>query len=154
MADNTETPQLDPATKLPRADEIARDRLGQFAPGQSGNPAGTGGFGDHPENRSNGSWKKEDTARFKLEQMMQLNDTELQEIIDNPNKPRFERTLATSMMNGQWTVVKEMMQEVYGRKTDIDMNLRSEDGVPIIKGFVIPMAPKDFIGDDGRQQQQ
>lgn len=154
MSDNTNTPQLDPATNLASAGEIARDRLGQFVPGQSGNPAGVGGFGDHPENRSNGSWKKEDTARYKLEQMMQLNDQELQEIIDNPQKPRFERTLATSMMNGQWTVVKEMMQEVYGRKTDIDMNLRAEDGVPIIKGFVIPKAPKDFIDDEGNQMRQ
>lgn len=154
MNDNNTTPPLEPATNLPRADEIARDRLGQFVPGQSGNPSGAGGFGDHPENRSNGSWKKEDTARYKLEQMMQLNDAELQEIIDDPRKPRFERTLATSMINGQWTVVKEMMQEVYGRKTDVDMNLRSEDGIPIIKGFVMPLAPKDFIDDSGHQKAQ
>ncbi len=154
MNDNTDTPQLEPATNLASAGEIARDRLGQFAPGQSGNPAGTGGFGDHPENRSNGSWKKEDTARFKLEQMMQMNEGELKAITGDPLKPMFEQKLAQAIIDGAWTVIKEMMDQVYGRKTDIDMNLRSEDGVPIIKGFVIPTAPEHFIDDDGNQAKQ
>ena len=151
MSDNnTNTSQ--PAPK--QAGEILRERNGQFTPGQSGNPAGVGGFGDNPQNRANGSWKKEDTARFKLEQMMQLPEDQLQAIGSDMTAPLFERKLAKAMIDGQWTVIKEMMQEVYGRKTDIDMNLRAEDGVPIIKGFVIPAAPKDFIDDDDNQRVQ
>lgn len=150
MSDNI-TDQ-DPATK--HVGEIARDRLGQFAPGQSGNPEGVGGFGDHPENRSNGSWKKEDTARFKLEQMMQLSEKELRDIDGDVSKPMFERKLAIAIINGQWTVIKEMMQEVYGRKVDLDANIKGAEGIPIIKGFVIPTAPIDFIDDSGKQKEQ
>lgn len=143
------------ATPAPKqAGEIARDRLGQFPPGQSGNPSGKGGFADNPENRANGSWKKEDTARFKLEQMMQLPEDQLLAISTKVDAPLFERKLAKAMVDGQWTVIKEMMQEVYGRKTDIDMNLRGEEGIAIIKGFVIPTAPEDFINDDGEQREQ
>ena len=137
-----------------QAGEILREKNGQFQPGQSGNPTGVGGFQDHPELRANGSWKKEDTARYKLEQMMQLPEDQLMAIKSDMAVPLFERKLAGAMIDGQWTVIKEMMQEVYGRKTDIDMNLKAEDGVPIIKGFVIPMAPKDFIDDDGNQRVQ
>lgn len=147
---NTNTSQ--PAPK--QAGEILRERNGQFTPGQSGNPAGVGGFGDNPENRANGSWKKTDTARFKLEKMMEMNEGELKQIVEDPYKPMFEQKLAKAIIDGQWTVIKEMMDQVYGRKTDIDMNLRAEDGVPIIKGFVIPTAPKDFIDDDGNQKAQ
>ena len=147
---NTNTSQ--PAPK--QVGEIARERNGQFTPGQSGNPTGVGGFGDNPENRANGSWKKTDTARFKLERMMEMHEGELNEIISDPYRPMFEHKLAKAIIDGQWTVIKEMMQEVYGRKTDIDMNLKAEEGVPIIKGFVIPTAPEDFIDADGKQKEQ
>lgn len=153
MSDNTNSPQLDPSTK--QVGDIIRDEKGRLLPGAANlNPRGAGGFGDNPEHRANGSWKKTDTARFKLEQMMQLPEDQLLAINTDLSAPLFERKLARAIIDGQWTVIKEMMQEVYGRKTDIDMNVRAEDGVPIIKGFVIPVAPKDFIGDDGRQQEQ
>ena len=143
-----------PSTDLDRASDIARDRLGQFEVGNNANPTGKGGFGDRPQDINAGGWKKADTARFKLEQMMQMNEGELKQIVDDPYRPMFEQKLATSIINGQWTVIKEMMQEVYGRKTDIDMNVKTDDSVAIIKGFVIPTAPADFLGDDGVQREQ
>ena len=38
---------------------------------------------------------------------------------------------------------------VYGSKSENDMKLSDGDGKPLIKGFVIPTLPKDFIKDDG-----
>lgn len=152
MTDNTKNTEVDPSTK--QVGEIIRDEKGKFQAGAAANPSGKGGFGDNPGNRASGSWKKEDTARYKLEQMMQMNEGELKEITGDPYKPLFEQKLAQAMIDGQWTVIKEMMDQVYGKKTDIDMNLKAEEGVPIIKGFVIPTAPEDFIDADGRQKEQ
>ena len=113
------------------------------------NPNGNGGFGDNPANRSNGSWKKEDTPRFKLEQMMKMNEAELRDIADDKEQPLFERKLALSIKNGEWKVIEAMINQVYGwPDSKVDMKLGTDDGQPLIKGFVIPHLPKDFINLD------
>lgn len=147
MTDNTNNTS-DSTTK--QVGEVIRDKAGKFQPGSKP----VAGFHTNPENRANGAWKKEDTARFKLERMMEMNEGELNEIVGDPYKPMFEQKLAKAIIDGQWTVIKEMMDQVYGKKTDIDMNFKTEDGIPIIKGFVIPTAPEDFIDADGKQKEQ
>ena len=82
------------------------------------NPTGKGGFGDHPENRNDGAWKKEDTPRFKLEQMMKLSEAELIAITLDEQAPNFERKLAVYINSGDWKTIKEMMSEVYGMPTE------------------------------------
>lgn len=110
------------------------------------NKSGKGGFGDNPENRSDGSWKKEDTPRFKLEQMMKLTEAELRDVAGNESTPFFERKIATAMKVGDWKTIEAMMNQVYGTpKNEIDMKVTDEGGVPLIRGFVIPHLPKDFI---------
>ena len=87
------------------------------------NPNGKGGFQDRPEDRHSGAWKKEDTARFKLERMMELSETELELVIADDTKPMFEHKLAQAIRDGKWTVIKEMMQEVYGKpKESVDLS--------------------------------
>lgn len=152
MNDQKDLTEVEPTTK--QVGEIIRDEKGRFEPGVAPNPTGKGGFGDNPQNRANGSWKKDDTARYKLEQMMQLPEDQLEAINGDKTAPLFERKLARAIIDGQWTVIKEMMQEVYGRKVDLDANIKGQEGVPIIKGFVIPTAPADFIGADGKQKEQ
>lgn len=88
------------------------------------NPTGKGGFGDNPQNRSNGSWKKSDTPRFKLEQMMKLSEKRLKEIADDVEAPYFERKLATAIKKADWKVIKEMTDQVYGQpKQTIDTTI-------------------------------
>lgn len=72
------------------------------------------GFEAHPERRHNGAWKKEDTPRYKLEQMMKLSASELDEIIHNPDLPLFEQKLATAIKRGQWNEIERMITQVYG----------------------------------------
>lgn len=91
---------------------------------EPGNPhAGNGGvlppkhtqFGQPGANpRNNGSWKKTDTARYKLEQMLKLTAEELKEIAANKQKPFFERKLAEAISQGNWTVMRDMINQVYG----------------------------------------
>lgn len=91
------------------------------------NPTGKGGFGDNPQNRNPGGWKKEDTPRYKLEQMMKLSTAELQEIVDEPLYPAFEQKLAKAIIDGQWREIKEMIQEVYGKPQEsVDVTSKGE----------------------------
>lgn len=90
------------------------------------------GFHTNPERRHNGAWKKEDTPRYKLEQMMKLSKSELQEIIDDESAPLFEVKLAEAIRDGNWTVIKEMTQEVYGKPAQsVDLTTKGESMNPI-----------------------
>lgn len=72
--------------------------------------------------RHNGAWKKEDTARYKLEQMMKLTEQELIEISQDDNAPYFEHKLATCIIKGQWKEIEGMINQVYGTpKQTIDV---------------------------------
>lgn len=73
------------------------------------------GFEAHPERRHNGAWKKEDTARYKLEQMLKLPEDELKAVVTDREAPLFERKLATCIAKGQWKEIEGMMNQVYGQ---------------------------------------
>jgi hypothetical protein len=99
------------------------DENGKFAKGNTP-PAG---FNANPQNRHNGAWKKEDTPRYKLEQMMKLPEPDLRKIAEDKEAPLFERKLATSLAKGQWREIKEMIQEVYGKpKESVDVTTQGE----------------------------
>lgn len=65
--------------------------------------------------RHNGSWKKEDTARYKLEQMLKLSEKELKQVAKDDEAPLFERKLAICIANGNWKEIEGMMNQVYGQ---------------------------------------
>lgn len=77
--------------------------------------------------RHNGSWKKESTPRYKLEQMMKLSEPDLRKIAENKEAPLFERKLATAIAKGQWREIKEMIEQVYGKAKE-SMELSNPDG--------------------------
>lgn len=64
--------------------------------------------------RHNGSWKKEDTPRYKLEQMMKLTSDELGEVVSSKDTPLFEKKLAIAIKDGDWKVLESMTNQVYG----------------------------------------
>lgn len=73
-------------------------------------------FGQPNGNPRNPSgWKKEDTARYKLEQMMKLSEVELDVVKDNPDSPMFERKLARAILEGEWKEIEAMINQVYGQ---------------------------------------
>ena len=65
--------------------------------------------------RHNGAWKKEDTARYKLEQMLKMSEPELKELAVNKEAPLFERKLAMCIAKGNWKEIEGMMNQVYGQ---------------------------------------
>ena len=113
------------------------------------NKTGKGGFGDNPQNRSNGHWKKEDTPRYKLEKMMALTEEELRLVVEDKNQPLFERNIALAIKGSDWKTAESMINQVYGvPKSEIDMKVGTDDGSPLIKGFVIPTLPDNFVKMD------
>ena len=72
------------------------------------------GFEAHPERRNPGGWKRSDTARFKLEKMMQMTSDELQAIAKDDKAPLFERKLAIAINKSDWKVIDSMINQVYG----------------------------------------
>lgn len=65
--------------------------------------------------RHNGAWKKEDTARYKLEQMLKMSEPELKGLASNREAPLFERKLAMCIAKGNWKEIEGMMNQVYGQ---------------------------------------
>ena len=65
--------------------------------------------------RHSGAWKKEDTARYKLEQMMKLSEDELRNIVDAKDAPLFERRIAKSLLTeNEFKTTEAMINQVYG----------------------------------------
>lgn len=114
------------------------------------NKTGKGGFGDNPQNiNRSGHWKKEDTPRFKLETMMTMTEEELRTIVEDKNQPLFERNIALAIKGSDWKTIESMINQVYGvPKSEIDMKVGADDGSPLIKGFVIPTLPDNFVKMD------
>lgn len=84
---------------------------------KNGNPINVSAqFGQPNGNpRHNGAWKKEDSARYKLEQMLKLSEAELRELASDRDAPLFERKLATCIAKGNWKELEGMMTQVYGQ---------------------------------------
>lgn len=79
------------------------------------------GFHTNPERRHNGAWKKEETARYKLELILKMSDTEIQELVEDPATPRFDKNMAAAVQNGQWREIDSMINQVYGKpKESVD----------------------------------
>ena len=59
------------------------------------NPNGNGGFKDHPENKSNGMWRKEDSQSYCLNMFLKMSEEEfLKWASENPPA---ERTIAQTL---------------------------------------------------------
>lgn len=91
---------------------------------KNGNPINVSAqFGQPNGNpRHNGAWKKEDTARFKLEQMLKLSESELRDIATDKEAPLFERKLANCIATGKWKEIEGMMNQVYGQPKQLVEN--------------------------------
>lgn len=65
--------------------------------------------------RNNGAWKKGDTARYKLEQMIKLTANELVLIANDEKAPLFERRIAQSLVKEtDWKTTESIINQIYG----------------------------------------
>lgn len=102
------------------------------------------GFEKYPERRHNGAWKKTDTARYKLEQMLKLTDKELEAVYTDPDAPLFERKLAESIKFGNWKTFDRMMVQVYGMpKQQVETVDKTPRGIELT--VLQPIQPVDKL---------
>lgn len=115
------------------------------------NPDGTFAIGNkpkngldkNPQNRHNGAWHKEDTPRYWLECMMKMSEDELEAIYNNEKEPFFRRKLAKCIKDGDWSEIKDMIEQVYGKMPIVNINAEAdedttEEANKFIRGFALP----------------
>lgn len=56
------------------------------------------GFEAHPERRHNGAWKKEDTLRYKLQQIAKMSQQELRDLLSDPEVGEYEKSIAQTIL--------------------------------------------------------
>ena len=95
--------------------------------------------------RHNGAWKKEDTPRFKLEQMMKLSLAEIEDLADDVDAPLFERKLANAIIDGDWKIIEGMTNQVYGypKQSVEQVNLTPPPPLSPRKKLKLPKKPID-----------
>lgn len=99
------------------------DQVSKKAP----NPTGKGGFGDNPQNRNPGGWKKTDSLRFKIEQASYLDNDELQAIVDDQQEATLLRKFAEATLDADWKMIKEITEMLYGKpKESVDVTTQGE----------------------------
>ena len=95
------------------------------------------GFEAHPERRHNGAWKKEDTLRYKWEQMLKLDDEELREVMNDPKASRVERITAEVLLDkdmkptDKLASLEKLANQVYGFPKQVNEN-RNLEITPIL----------------------
>lgn len=90
------------------------------------------GFEKYPERRHNGAWKKEDTLRYKWEQMLKMDDEELTTVLLNPKSCRVEKMTAEVLLSNDMkpyeklTALEKLANQVYGMPKQINENKNIE----------------------------
>ena len=147
MNGNTDITEVDVTTKQVNDDK----------PDMNRNPSGKGGFGDNPENRSSGRWDKDTSISYWYNKIGRMTAEELKAFkaetyFQRAALKRLEATVGTDE-DQALRATKEITDRTEGKpKQDIDMNIEGDDYVPIIRGFVIPTLPEDFMEDDIAEQ--
>jgi hypothetical protein len=90
------------------------------------------GFEKYPERRHNGAWKKEDTLRYKWEQMLKLDAEELQAVLADPKASRVEQMTAEVLLDDNMkpydklSALAQLANQVYGMPKQINENKNIE----------------------------
>ena len=111
------------------------NQVSEKTPPELRNPTGKGGFGDNPQNRSDGRWSKENSFTYWLNYFKHLTVTEFEQY--KVNKPKSERTVAEQLAYNRVAKATDELkefQEVANRtegKPKETMQLSGLDGEPI-----------------------
>ncbi len=102
------------------------------------NPTGKGGFGDHPENRSDGGWKKENVFSYQYKRFMNMTLDELNDwrLIPDMQRTVVEELAYNTVMRSKQSLpdVKEITDRTEGKPVQhielaTNENEKSLDGI-------------------------
>ena len=74
---------------------------------------------------------------------MKMQESELEAIYNDESNSFFKRKLAKCIKDGEWSELKEMIQEVYGKMPITNVNVEAdeenaEEVNKFIRGFALP----------------
>jgi hypothetical protein len=122
---------------------------------KNGNPINVSAqFGQPNGNpRHNGAWKKEDTARYKLEKMITMSNAELTSITEDPEAPEFEKATADIILSirvdtdkdgnkipahQRLKAIEGLINQVYGQPVQKEITKESDSNdEAFIKGYLL-----------------
>lgn len=90
------------------------------------NPTGKGGFGDNPQNRNPGGWKKEESISYQYNRLGRMTDQEFAEYVP---QTKFERIAYNRIKDAEDSLndTKEITDRVEGKAPQsIDMTSNGE----------------------------
>ena len=146
--------QLDQETNMSTATNQAvngRDENGRFAIGNKP----TVGFHTNPERRSDGRWRKEDSVTYQYRRMLAMTDDELEAFIPETQAQKIAKMRIMRAVRDDdksLAETKEITDRTEGKARQNIGIETDEKAVPIIRGFVIPTLPEDFVNKDIRAQ--
>ena len=129
-----------------------RDENGRFAAGNTP----SSGFHTHPERRNDGKWDKDESISYWYNKLlrMPIEDSDSFKPVTNAQRIAYAR-IVEACGTGELALkaTKEITDRTEGRpQQGIDMNIEQDSTEHIIRGFVIPTLPEDFIDKDIRAQ--
>ncbi len=139
---NSET-EIDTATKQAVND---RDECGRFVPGNIPKT----GFHTNPERRSNGKWNKDDSINYWYNKLGRMSDEEFDSFKPSTLIQRIAKANIQIAVGEDENLALKATIEITNRtegrpKQSIDMDMQDDNEEHIIRGFVIPTSPEDFI---------
>lgn len=149
-----QTGRLDQETNTSTATKQAvngRDENGRFAIGNKP----TVGFHTNPERRSDGRWRKEDSVTYQYRRMLAMTDDELEAFIPETQAQKIAKVRVMRAVRDDDSSLAETKEITDRTEGKARQNIGIETGekaVPIIRGFVIPTLPEDFVNKDIRAQ--
>lgn len=115
---------------------------------QERNPTGKGGFGDNPENRNPGGWKKENTISYQYNRFLNMSPADLKAYATTPEK---DRTVAMDIAYQRVIASRKSLMDVK------EITDRTEGKAPQFFGIGDPedfkIALVRFAGDDDATDQ-
>lgn len=112
------------------------------------------GFEKHPERRHNGSWKKEDTLRYKLQQVAKMSDDELRALLSDEAAGEYEKNAARTILEmsymdpeKRWKILEGLTNQDSGMpKQQVDQTTY-EAPLPLSPRAIItePQAPNPTV---------
>lgn len=106
------------------------------------------GFHTHPERRGNGRWSKEGSISYQYNVLLRMSDDEFEQYVPETVAQkiaymRIKQALSDDRLGLLNTI--EITDRTEGKaKQDLGLSIE-ESAAPLLKGFVIPALPEDFI---------
>lgn len=110
--------------------------------GQVNNPDGKGGFSEHPENRSDGRWSKDESISYWYNKLLRMPDDEYEKFKPANKSQKIAWSMVENADERRPDIVKEITDRTEGKAPQsIDLKSDGEKFQPLVVEII--NAPND-----------